>query len=424
MSNVTSDDHTARYYDKLINNRLSAWHKYVPSMHTIGQKNCWCLNNHKAPPSGLRRSLSYWVNLDSIRKKYSIAEAQSIVGYFQNDITSFSSFGTSTCSEKATLSQTLFCLPQVYLIGFPKCGTTSLYSYLTSDKSISIPCVKEGQFWRGFAHIKDDSKSDTYFQLSVLHYLYQYKGVAYSIANSNHTRLIDASATTSYDFAHLGLDLTKDTCFIPTLLSKALPSIKIIVIMRDPVNRLWSHYWAYCSENWKRSSDGEIVVPANIATSPAELFHNHSVSIIKKFLQCVKLHSEFDCLTFSRGYACEQPRLSVSLYYMHIVKWLSVFPREQFHFLRMEDLKQELYSEMKKLWIFLDTRILSEDAFKSAISHSEVESNTNDWIRSERYHHIFQMWPETKQFLQSFFHPYNQRLARLLNDNRFLWHDF
>ena len=409
-----------------MNNRLAAWHKYVPPVNEMGQKNCWCLNNHKAPSSVVQRLLSHWVNLDSIQKKYSVAKAQSIVGGVEgNNIfqTPFSSFGTTGCSEKDTLRQTLFCLPQVYLIGFPKCGTTSLYSYLTNDRSISIPWVKEGQFWRGFARVPEGYKSDTYFQLSVLHYLYLYKGIAYSVASNGHTRLIDASATTSYDFAEFGLNSTRDTCFIPTLLSRALPNIKIIVIMRDPVSRLWSHYWAFCSEQWERSENGEIIVPAEVAAAPAKLFHNYSVSVVKNYLKCIKVNSEFDCLTFTRRHACEQPRLSVSLYYMHIVKWLSVFPREQFHFLRTEDLKEELYHEMKRLWIFLGTKILSEDAFNLSVSHSQVNSNANDWIKSEKYQDIFQMWPETRHFLQSFFHPYNERLARLLNNNKFFWND-
>ena len=372
----------------------------------------------------MQRSLSRWVNLDSVRKDFSASEAQSLVKSVQSRKTSFSSLGTRDCSGRSILlSQKLFCLPQVYLIGFPKCGTTSLYSYLTSNASISIPWIKEGQFWCGFAHVGNNPESDNYLQLDVLHYLYLYKGIVHKLAASSNARLVDASATTSYDFAEFGLDKKWDTCFIPTLLSRALPSSKILVIMREPVSRLWSHYWYYCSEHWARSQDGQILVPAEVARAPAELFHKYSLSVVKKYLRCSELNSEFNCLTFSRGKACEEPRLSVSLYYMHIAKWLSIFPREQFHFLRTEDLKRDLYSEMKGVWKFLDTSIPSEKDFALAIRHRRIDDNANNWIKSEKYRDTFQMWPRTNQLLQSFFHPYNERLARLLNDEIFLWQD-
>ena len=36
--------------------------------------------------------------------------------------------------------------------------------------------------------------------------------------------------------------------------------------------------------------------------------------------------------------ACNGPRLGLSLYYFHIVKWMSVLPQNQLLFLRTEDL--------------------------------------------------------------------------------------
>lgn len=403
----------------MIKSHLEAWHKFVPTVDNMGPKNCWCMNNYRVPSVRVLRLLSQWVNLDSVSEDYSTLEAQSIVRSVQKEghhRMSFSSVGFRKCFG-------LFCLPEVYLIGFPACGTTALYSYLTMDASTVIPLVKEGQFWRGFAHVKKGHENDVYLQLDVLHYIHRYKRAAQRIAANSKTRLIDASATTSYDFAEFGLDPTKDTCFIPALLSRALPNVKIIVIMREPVSRLWSQYWSYCSEHWSRSEDNQIQVPNEFAKAPAELFHNHSLSVVKKFLECSRQNSEFDCLKFTRGEACTQPRLSISLYYFHIAKWLSVFPREQFHFLRIEDMQHELYSKMKGIWKFLNTKVLSEEEFLSALERNKLDQNVNKWIKSEQYKDSFQMWPETKQLLRSFFQPYNERLAKLLDDNKYLWHD-
>ena len=413
----SGNDQISEYYSNMIKNHLEAWYKFVPTVDTMGPKNCWCTNNYRVPSSRVQRLLSHWVNLDSVSTDYSILQAQSIVRSVQNEEhhkTSFSSFGVRKCFGH-------FCLPEVYLIGFPTCGTTALYSYLTMNASAAIPWVKEGQFWRGFAHVKEGQENNVYLQLDVLHYIHLYKKIAQK--TNSKTRLIDASATTSYDFAEFGLDPTKDTCFIPALLSRVLPNVKIIVIMREPVSRLWSQYWSYCSQRWSRSENDQIQVPNEFAKAPAEAFHNHSLSVVKKFLECSRQNSEFDCLKFTRGEACTQPRLSISLYYLHIAKWLSVFPREQFYFLRIEDMKRELYSEMKGIWTFLNTNVLSEEDFMSALEHNKLDQNANMWIKSEQYKDSFQMWPETKQLLRSFFQPYNERLARLLDDNKYLWHD-
>ena len=78
---------------------------------------------------------------------------------------------------------------------------------------------------------------------------------------------------------------------------------------------------------------------------------------------------------------------------------------------------------MKGIWKFLNTKVLSEEEFMSVLEHSKLEKNANMWIKSEQYKDSFQMWPETKQLLRSFFQPYNERLARLLDDNKYLWHD-
>ena len=43
------------------------------------------------------------------------------------------------------------------------------------------------------------------------------------------------------------------------------------------------------------------------------------------------------------------------------------------------------------------------------------------WIKSKEYRDKFQMLPETEELLSLFYRPYNEQLARLLRDDRFLW---
>ena len=93
------------------------WRKYVP---LVDNKELLVLKQSQSTIVGFAEIT---VNLDSIRKKYSVAEDQSIIGYFQDGSPSqtwFASFGTSTCSKKTTLSVTLLVYLRCTLLDFLK----------------------------------------------------------------------------------------------------------------------------------------------------------------------------------------------------------------------------------------------------------------------------------------------------------------
>ena len=47
--------------------------------------------------------------------------------------------------------------------------------------------------------------------------------------------------------------------------------------------------------------------------------------------------------------ACKGPRIGLSLYYFHIVRWLNILPRDHILFLRTEDFLTDPYTAMKKV---------------------------------------------------------------------------
>ena len=63
-------------------------------------------------------------------------------------------------------------------------------------------------------------------------------------------------------------------------------------------------------------------------------------------LICQGLHS---CagVGYAPGVACSGPRLGLSLYYFHLVRWMGVLPRNQLLFLRTEDLLENPLHVMK-----------------------------------------------------------------------------
>ena len=114
--------------------------------------------------------------------------------------------------------------------------------------------------------------------------------------------------------------------------------------------------------------------------------------------------------------ACKGPRIGISLYYYHIIRWFNVLPRERVIFLRTEDFLSDPSSAMNEVYRFLDISTIDSEISLSA-------KNVNTWIKSTEYKKQFVMPEETRKMLTEFFDPYNKLLSRLLNEDKFMWRD-
>ena len=410
-------------YKALVDSILSSWYKFIPASHGkhMLPSNCWYTKSFKHVPQTVTERLQSVLNFNSISNQFQLSEAEQILEAVlkENRTVEFEVIR----SQKQKPSGEVFCLPTVYLPGFPKCGTTTLYDLLTSHPHIEASPRKEGQFWGNFVIAPDK----VYQDLEALLYIYKFKDTAKKISQSDGLRLtFDGSTHTVYDSSRLG-DAVNDMCMIPVLMHKVMPDTKIIIMLRNPTSRLWSHYWFYCSKtkysfNTKVKSSRLPPVPDYVINKASERFHNHTVSAINEFNNCIQSGvSEFKCTYDAfhddeqHSLACGKSRIGVSLYYFHIVKWLSVFPREQLMFLTMEELAEDSYAVASSAWKFIGLHPVPRTHFKPVVS------NKNKWIISNKYKDSFTMWPKTKELLDTFFHPFNQRLAQLLDDQRFLW---
>ena len=107
--------------------------------------------------------------------------------------------------------------PNLFLIGAPKSGTTSLASILASHPQIFIPDIKEPRFFD--AHVYYDYEED-YPYKNISQYLNLYD----SIESSNSTYRLDASVFNMYSEKSIKsiLELSPDS--------------KFILIIRDPLS--------------------------------------------------------------------------------------------------------------------------------------------------------------------------------------------
>ena len=323
--------------------------------------------------------------------------------------------------------QKFYCLPLVHLAAFPKCGTTALYQMLTHHPSVAKPLRKEGHFWSTFT---EDNGTYEDKLLHSLWYLHQFQSSAQQISKSPRSITIDASPSTLWRVLHK-FEEESDMSVLPSVINQLTPTARFIVIMRNPVQRLFSDFWFFCShQNWARN--GHVVVPNSYLENGRQIFHNLSAESILRFHSCVfnfhaRISVYYECVRRaavgdenSRSTSCFQLRIGIGMYYYHITRWLRVIPRERFLFLRSEDLSLDPYSTMERVWRFLDLPPQTRQQMEASLARRH-EWNTNDWIKSEEYRERFAMLPETERILREFYRPHNEKLAELLSDPHYLW---
>ena len=300
----------------------------------------------------------------------------------------------------------LLCLPAFFLAGFPKSGTTSLHMALYRHRTIAKPYVKEPHWWTRMPLADLDQN---YLRLALTRYLQYFYDEANASVRRNHQLLVyDGSQSTLWDSNFFVNN--QDYCAMPTAISHTLPASKFIVVMRNPVTRTFSHYLYSCSQypfdnNWLRS---------NIS----KLFHERVVAEVRYFNKCLSSNrTVFECAS-DRKFSIDNKkpcgalgyRLVVSLYYVHLTKWMHFFPRENFLFLRLEDMSKDPQTFMGSITAFLGIVNLSSNRARRLFTHRENKRRVQ-----------IRMLPETWALLYEFFHPFNQKLVELTGDKRFLW---
>jgi hypothetical protein len=127
-------------------------------------------------------------------------------------------------------------LPNFVLIGALRSGTTSLARQLGAHPDVFVALQKEVRFF------------NRYFDRGVEWYRKQFAGAG--------TELAVGEATPTYMYDEQAMARIADL----------LPDVRLIAILRDPVDRAYSHYWL----NRARGSE-ELTFPAAVEAEPARL---------------------------------------------------------------------------------------------------------------------------------------------------------
>lgn len=203
----------------------------------------------------------------------------------------------------------------VFILGAAKCGTSSLYSALTTSNDVcgsqpKEPCFFEAnsEYSKGFDYYRD-----TYFP------------------HRNGTRLLLEAR---------GANLLLP--YVPARIHAAAPNAKLIVICRNPVRRAFSHWWMRYSR--KRED-----LPFEQA-----LWRNLEAPDLKGDSHDEMARRWEKAMEPGSGWVSMRVYVEMGMYATQIERYLGHFSRESIHIMIAEEAQANPAREMSKLWDFLE----------------------------------------------------------------------
>ena len=199
--------------------------------------------------------------------------------------------------------------PTFLIIGAPKAGTTSLYHYLLQHPQIYMSPVKEPSFFALAGENLDILKSGNHSTTNWEDYLKLFQG-----ATEEHLAIGEVSTTYLYSSK------------APILIKKYLSDVKLIAVLRDPVERAYSNYQMIARSNYKP---------------------------LKSFLE--EIQNEEIRLPVRRYYRIRPitPYIGGGFYYNLLTKYLDIFDKSQIKIMLYEDFKRDNVETIKDIFTFI-----------------------------------------------------------------------
>jgi len=257
------------------------------------------------------------------------------------------------------LSAPLRVLPDFAIIGAARCGTTSLYYDLIKHPDVYPGASKASEFF------------DHYYEKGTNYYRAHFPTRIYKnyIVNIKKNNFITGEATPSY--------------FIePNLYKRVLetkPDLKLIAILRNPIDRAFSHHNYLVSRNETKFSnffdaikyEEKLIEKNEIKTETEQSIENRSYTILRR-----------------------------GMYALPLEILMKNFPNNQIFIIKFEDFSRDPGTIINQIFTFLK---LKKIPIKKPSSLNAVTYDNMD--------------PKVRQYLINFFKPYNEKLDKLLDKN-------
>lgn len=179
--------------------------------------------------------------------------------------------------------------PNFYVVGGQKCGTTSLWAYLKQHPEVFLPDVKEPHFFADVKRSRPSRSSRFPNDLESYQALYRPGRGSQAIGDASPSYLSDENA--------------------PHLIHEVAPDARIIILLRDPVDRAFSHY----------------LMPVMQIAEPLS------------FLEAVKQ----DYARLEKGWGISKMYVDLGLYYKPVRRYIETFGRDRVLVILLDDLQKK-----------------------------------------------------------------------------------
>lgn len=240
-------------------------------------------------------------------------------------------------------------IPNFLIIGAEKAGTTSLYYYLNQHPQIYMSPIKEPRFFTPEFYTASNKirPAKRKFPLSWEEYCYLFKDVSNEIA-------IGEAST---DYLHIPQ--------APQRIKKTIPNVKVIAILRQPVERAFSAY-------------------------------------------CYQVRDGYENLSFAKAIEEEDKGIrnykEIGFYYLQLKRYYDIFDQSQIKVYLSEDLSHNPTLVLQDIFSFLNV----EHTFKPELS----KKNTSGIPKYRFIHNIFLKENIIKKALKPFF---SKQLRQLIH---------
>ena len=260
-------------------------------------------------------------------------------------------------------------LPDFLIIGGQKCGTTSLYQYLLQHPCIApiVPINHNRKEIRYFSK---------YYNKGINWYKAHFPSILYQrYTNIVHSRpLICGESTPIYMFYHFALKRIQEI----------IPDVKLIVLLRNPIDRAYSHY-------------NHVVRLGKENLSFEDALDSEHDRIKNEY---EKMCSDENYISFELSY---HSYISRGIYADQLEKLFTLFTRKNVLILNTEALFNNTQMEFDKVLRFLELPPFKVNTFEKY----------NEGLYVDMKH-------ATRRRLEKYFKTHNQRLFNLIGE-KYQW---
>jgi hypothetical protein len=221
-------------------------------------------------------------------------------------------------------------LPNLFIIGAPKCGTTSMFRWLAAHPEVCASNPKETYFFA-------DHELD-YIKIPVNHRENSLSDYLKLFATTDSMTRTKMEGSTHYLYSRPALQF----------IAGSNPTAKIIAHVRKPSARIWSHF-QYIRQKSK---------------TPIRIRFDDYVDCL--LVQDGKSITRFTDDPWSQYLLDNQ--LSFSNYYIHLRRWFDELPPGQIKIFVLESIAERKYETVKNIadWIGIDARFYDNFRLQTA----------------------------------------------------------